>query len=130
MFATNCLDLALPAVPTSVRAARSAVREAVAGLTQDDRVVDAVVLCVSEAVTNVVRYAYGPNGGVVQVVVDRTGDDLAVVVRDDGAGVTSSPRPIGKTGGFGLKIIDRLASRYSLKSHPGRGTELRMVFAL
>jgi two-component sensor histidine kinase len=129
MFVTNCLDLTLPAVPTSVRAARSAVEDTVAGLTEDDRVVDAVVLCVSEAVTNVVLYAYGSSGGVVRVVVDRAGDDLAVLVRDDGAGVTTSPRP-GKSGGFGLKIIERLASRYSLKSHPSRGTELRMVFAL
>ena len=130
MFVTNCLDLTLPAVPTSVRAARSAVEDTVAGLTKDDRVVDAVVLCVSEAVTNVVLYAYESSGGVVRVVVDRAGDDLAVVVRDDGAGVTNSPRPAGKSGGFGLKIIERLASRHSLKSHPSRGTELRMVFAL
>lgn len=128
MVVTNCLELALPAVPTSVARARFAVREAVAGLTDDDRIVDAVVLCVSEAVTNVVLYAYGPRGGAVEVLVGRAGSDLAVVVRDEGAGVVSS-RPPEKSGGFGLRIIDRLASRSCLKSAPNRGTELRMVFA-
>jgi len=129
MVIANCLTLALPAVPKSVPAARSAVRETVTELTDDDGVVADVVLCVSEAVTNAVRYAYGPRGGVVEVLVARTGSDLAVVVRDEGAGLTHARRP-EKSGGFGLRIIERLASRYSLKSHPNEGTELRMVFVL
>ena len=129
MVVTNCLELALPAVPTSVPRARFAVRKTVAELTDDDRVVNDVVLCVSEAVTNVVRYAYGPGGGVVEVLVGRAGSDLAVVVRDEGAGVASS-RPKEQSGGFGLRIIERLVSRHSLKSAPNGGTELRMVFVL
>jgi anti-sigma regulatory factor (Ser/Thr protein kinase) len=129
MVVANCLELALPAVPKSVPKARLAVREAITELTDDEHVVDDVVLCVSEAVTNAVRYAYGPRGGVVEVLVDRTGSDLAVVVRDEGAGLTPARRP-GTGGGFGLRIIDRLAARYSLKSHPHKGTELRMVFVL
>ena len=129
MVVANCLELALPAVPKSVPAARSAVRETVAELTDDERVVDEIVLCVSEAVTNAVRYAYGSRGGVVQVLVGRTGSDLAVVVRDEGTGLTRTVRP-EMSGGFGLRIIEQLASRHSLKSHPNEGTELRMVFVL
>src|ERR1022692_159394 len=64
----------LPGIAESVREARALVREA---LGADCPAVDAVVLCVSELVTNSVLYTRsGRPGGVVKVTVD-TGDGEA-----------------------------------------------------
>jgi anti-sigma regulatory factor (Ser/Thr protein kinase) len=123
------LELALPAVSTSARRAREAVGDAVADLGGDQRLADDVRLCVTEAVTNVVRHAYaGAPRGNAEIVVERENDDLNVVVRDTGSGVTPARR--ARSGGFGLKIIDKLTTRYSFRSKPSMGTEVRMVFRL
>ena len=125
----TCLELALPAVPTSIRRAREAVGEAVASAGGDHRLADDVRLCVSEAVSNVVRHAYvGGSRSEAEIVVEREEGELKVVVRDTGKGVTPGKR--AKSGGFGLKIIDKLTTRYSFRSKPSMGTEVRMVFRL
>ena len=130
MVGTTCLELVLPAVPGSVRRARRAAAEAVEGLNGDARVADAVRLCVSEAVTNVVRHAYaGPTSGDVAVVVEKVDDELNVIVRDSGVGVRRS-RPAAGASGHGLKIIEKLSGESGITSRPGEGTELRMTFFL
>ena len=58
-----------PATPACVKEGREAVVEAIAGLGLDERVLDDVRLCVSEAMTNAVRHAYGTEGGPVDVSV-------------------------------------------------------------
>ena len=123
------LELALPAVSTSARRAREAVGDAVAGLGGDQRLADDVRICVTEAVTNVVRHAYaGVPPGTAEIVVERDDDDLNVVVRDTGTGMTGARR--ARSGGFGLKIIDKLTTTYTFRSRPSMGTEVRMVFRL
>jgi len=125
----TCLELALPAVPASVRRAREAVGEAVASAVGDHRLADDVRLCVSEAVSNVVRHAYdGARRGGAEIVVEREDAELKVVVRDTGKGVTPGKR--AKSGGFGLKIIDKLTSTVTFTSKPDAGTEVRMVFPI
>ncbi len=81
------VEVVLPAIPTSVRAARVAVGDATADIVVEERTVDDIRQCVSEAVTNSVRHAYGADGGTVQVVVTRVDDELVVVVCDQGAGL-------------------------------------------
>ena len=131
--ANALLDLSLPASVRSIRKARIAAAEATAELALDERLVDDIRLCVSEAVTNVVRYAYGAESrkpdGTVEVVVAREGDELAVVVRDAGAGIGSSMCR-DSPGGFGLMIIGKLTTRYTIDSAEDKGTEIRMIFAL
>jgi anti-sigma regulatory factor (Ser/Thr protein kinase) len=125
---TTCLELSLPAVPSSVRKARNAAAQAVVDLAAGERVADDVRLCVSEAVSNVVRHAYGgPARGEVEIFVEREEDGIEVVVRDTGRGMSRSLRAT-KTGGYGIKIIDRLARRVTITSKPRAGTELRMLF--
>jgi two-component sensor histidine kinase len=93
-----------------------------------DRVVDDVKLCVSEAVTNAVRHAYASQSGMVDVAVERSGDELAVVVRDEGRGLAKLARK--GTLGFGLRIIEGVALRSEISTGPNLGTEVQMFFAL
>ncbi len=125
----NYLELSLPALPRCVRVARLAVGEAVASLVSTKRLVDDVRLCVSEAVTNVVRHAYGRRDGRVDIVVERDDDQLTVVVRDTGIGMPPPSRREA-SGGFGLKIIDELARENTISRPAEGGTEVEMVFDL
>ena len=125
----TCLELSLPAVPQCVRPARHAVAEAVASLASTKRLVDDVRLCVSEAVTNVVRHAYGRRRGQVDIVVERDDGELTVVVRDAGVGMPP-PKRRHESGGFGLKIIDELAKESTISQTAEGGTEVAMVFDL
>jgi anti-sigma regulatory factor (Ser/Thr protein kinase) len=124
---TTCLDLRLPAVPSSVQKARDAVAAVVSNLVRGKRVADDVRLCVSEAVTNVVRHAYGRDGGDVEIVVERENGEVSVVVRDTGKGMTKAERE-GRVGGFGLKIIEKIADRYRISTTPNAGVEVEMIF--
>jgi len=65
-------------------------------------------LVVSELVTNAVKYAFGPDGGVLRVGVRRTGDGADVSVSDDGKGLPEGFDPL-KSGGLGMKIVSALA---------------------
>ena len=65
------MELSLPAVPASVRETRAEITAVLVELGVDERVRDDIRLCVSEAVTNVVRHAYPLEPGMVQVVLDR-----------------------------------------------------------
>jgi anti-sigma regulatory factor (Ser/Thr protein kinase) len=125
---TSSLELSLPAVPASVREARHAAAKIATRLDATDRIVDDVKLCVSEAVANAVRHAYASETGIVDVAVERSGDELAVVVRDQGRGLAEFSRE-GELG-FGLRIIARVARRYDISTGPNLGTKIQMFFAL
>ena len=127
--ALTCLELSLPALPQCVREARLAVGETVASLAATKRLADDVRLCVSEAVTNVVRHAYGRRRGRVDIVVERDADELTVVVRDTGVGIPPPGRR-GDSHGFGLKIIDELARESTISRPAEGGTEVAMALDL
>jgi two-component sensor histidine kinase len=95
-----------------------------------DDVVDAVVLCTGEAVTNAALHAYPAYGAdeVVEVTVERTDHELVVVVTDFGSGFVDARAMEEK--GFGLTLIERLTSRYVVSSGHQAGTTVRMIFAL
>ena len=127
---SNCLTLSLPAVPESVRTARMSVGRTAARLGASDRLVDDIRLCVSEAVSNVVRHAYGTPRGDVDVRVEHDNGDLEVLVRDDGRGMKRERQEARTSGGYGLKIIDSVAAGLTITSAPDAGTEVRMTFSL
>ena len=89
-----------------------------------------VRLVISEAVTNVVMHAFGDRAepGDVTVTASVTDRDLAIVVRDDGRGM--SPRQDSPGSGLGLALIRRIADGFEHRVPPGGGTELRMCFVL
>lgn len=125
---STCLDVSLPATHASPRVARDRVGELIGKVTTSPRLRDDVRLCVTEAVSNVVRHAYDTDGGTVTLVVARVDGMLRVTVADAGVGILRPPHDA--TRGFGFEIIRRLATRVSVVSAPGRGTEIVMSFEL
>jgi serine/threonine-protein kinase RsbW len=118
-----------PATPSCVKEGREAVVDAIAALGIDERILDDVRLCVSEAMTNAVRHAYGTGSGTVDVSVSRKEQGAVVVVRDFGTGIVRSGRNGGNgPGGFGLTIIATLTDQYALASVSGVGTKISMAF--
>jgi serine/threonine-protein kinase RsbW len=92
-------------------------------------------LALTEAVSNSVRHAYGPNGdGIVDVRYELHPDRLGIEVIDDGAGFDPEvgPQPAEgeelSEGGLGIAIIKSIADEFELRSSPGtRGSTLRFV---
>src|SRR5579884_4538374 len=113
-------------------------RLALTGLSQlreiaDDTMAD-LKLALTEAVSNSVRHAYGPEGdGNVDVVYELHPDRLGIRVVDDGEGFDPE-EPTGaddeelSEGGLGIAIIKTIADEFEIRSRAGeRGSTLRFV---
>ncbi len=112
--------------PESVAQARRALGDFAAGAGAAPRLVEAVRLATSEAVTNAVRHAYGDGPGYVHVTAGIVSDELWVLIADDGGGL--EPRS-GRPGlGLGLCLIAQLSDRMAIVARAGGGTEVRMRF--
>jgi anti-sigma regulatory factor (Ser/Thr protein kinase) len=89
----------------------------------DRRQLEDVKLLVSELVTNAIKHP--PDDGGIELEVATTSSNVRVVVSDPGSGF-SKPKvgtpPADQTGGRGLLIVDRLASRWGVT--PGRRTQV------
>jgi serine/threonine-protein kinase RsbW len=132
------MELALPARAENI----AIVRHALGGLgdvygISDEKLSD-IRLAVTEACSNVVVHAYSehsaeapperPGWGTMEVSATMVGDDLAVVVRDWGAGI--KPRPDSPGLGLGLSLMAALADTVQLGHDTTEHTEVRMSFAL
>lgn len=87
---------------------------------------DVLVGIVRELVTNAVKHA---RASALLVLVAEQDDDIRVVVRDDGVGMTLRDRDHAiASGHIGLTSIDRrlraLGGRWRIRSAPGRGTSV------
>jgi anti-sigma regulatory factor (Ser/Thr protein kinase) len=79
----------------------------------------ALRLLVSELVTNSVRHPEGSTG-LVELAVRIGTRAIRVEVRDGGAGfVPGRPEPHGADGGFGLFLVERIASRWGVDTRDG-----------
>ena len=103
--------------------------EAAAQAGAQEPVREAARLAVSEAVSNVVVHSYRDSlPGAFTVRVEWNGDELRVIVRDEGCGM--APRMDSPGAGLGLPLIANLAETFSVKAPPGGGTEVCMTFPL
>jgi len=120
-----------PAEPASVARARAEIARFMSVAGGGPRLIDAVRLAVSEAVTNSVRHAYrAGDRGEVRIVALLAGGALEVVVSDDGRGVCADA-PRGERGlGFGLGVIAEVADRLTIAPGRGGGTDVRMRFGV
>ena len=128
------IELRIPAKPEYITLCRLALT----GLGQlreigEDTMAD-LKLALTEAVSNSVRHAYGPEGtGSVGVRYQLHPDRLDIEVVDDGAGFDPErPPPLEgeelTEGGLGIAIIRTIADEFEIRSRPGaRGSRLRFV---
>lgn len=111
------------------------VRHALRGLLEacdvpDDRVSD-ITLAVTEACANAVLHAYTnrhPGTFEVSAWIASDGGELAVVVRDHGAGM--APRVNSPGLGVGLPVMAAIADSLEIDTPPDDGTLVRMTFDL
>jgi anti-sigma regulatory factor (Ser/Thr protein kinase) len=79
----------------------------------------ALRLLVSELVTNSVRHVTGSKRP-VELAVRIGSRTIRVEVRDGGSGFQpGKPEPRGADGGFGLFLVERMASRWGVDTHDG-----------
>jgi len=113
------LELAVPAVASSLRDIRAAAKRWLTTIDARPEDVMDVLLAVGEATSNVVEHAYGPRGGVVHVRLELQRPDVVVTVRDTGH--WRSPR--GDNRGRGTHIIQAVTDEVTIDRH-SNGTEL------
>ena len=122
--------LVVPAVPDSIAVIRQTVSGICEALGADARTVGDIKLAATEACTNVVLHAYanGNGNGTIELDAYADGDELHLLVRDHGAGMT--PAPMAEGLGLGLPLIAALTSTLTIVEPEGGGTEVSMTFAL
>jgi anti-sigma regulatory factor (Ser/Thr protein kinase)/putative methionine-R-sulfoxide reductase with GAF domain len=113
------LELAVPAVASSLRDIRAAVKRWLTTIDARPEDVMDVLLAVGEATSNVVEHAYGPKGGLVHVHLELQRPDVVVTVRDNGH--WRSPR--GRNRGRGTHIIHAVTDEFTTDRR-SNGTEL------
>src|SRR5690348_5834839 len=123
---TRAISLRIPAKPEYITLCRLALT----GLGQvrsiaDDAMAD-LKLALTEAVSNSVRHAYGPESdGHVEVTYELRPDALGIEVVDDGEGFDPDEAPSFEggelsEGGLGIAIINSIADEFEIQSQPGR----------
>jgi len=90
---------------------------------------------VSEAVTNVIVYAYPDTSGSIYITARVIGDNtLEYIIKDRGIGipdVKKAQEPMFTTGGddrsgMGFTIMKNFTDRMSVSSKPGKGTTVKL----
>ena len=120
------VEVELESGPNAAAEARAAI-----GVLEGDAdpdVLDDLRLLVSEMVTNSVRHAGAPPGAPIGLAISLSGGVARVEVTDAGRGFEPSPRnaPQLEAGGWGLHLVDRLATRWGVE----RGRPARVWFEL
>ena len=126
---SNSLSLTevFPAVAASIPRARSTVVEFARTVGFADAELDALRLAVTEAVTNAVLHGFDTATGHVQLTAARAGDEIWVLVADDGCGFLHATRESCGLG-WGLALIAEACDEFEIVERAGGGTELRMRF--
>jgi anti-sigma regulatory factor (Ser/Thr protein kinase) len=126
---TPDMQLALPARAENIAIVRHAFGALGEAYALDEQTLSDIRLAVTEACTNVVVHAYPDGGeGDMEVLATLLGEELMVVVRDEGAGI--GPRPDSPGLGLGLPLIASLAESVQLGRDEDERTEVRMTFSL
>ncbi len=80
----------------------------------------AIYRIVQEALTNVIRHAHATR---VDILLDRRGECLVVIVEDNGSGFDPHTPKVGQLGMLGMRErADMLGGRLTVDSSPGQGT--------
>jgi serine/threonine-protein kinase RsbW len=127
MTLNSDVRLTLEARPENVAVIRHVLGAFAEALRLPLELVEDMRLAVTEACTNVVRHAYHDGEpGTIDVVIRPKGDELELIVSDEGAGLGASPDLTGP--GLGLPLIAALADNVEIEHGPRRGSRLAMSF--
>lgn len=113
------LDITLPAVPSSLRLMRHALRQMSRGLQLDEETVSALMIASGEAVNNAIEHAYGAAPGTVVLRAAPQEGVLRVEIHDRGRW---RPERTRNTGGRGLDLIRALAEEVDIVTTPAGTT--------
>jgi anti-sigma regulatory factor (Ser/Thr protein kinase) len=128
-FANNQnLIQSYPAIPSAVPAARRELTEFALRAGAAPEQLQAIRLAASEALTNVVVHAYRGYAGRIYVNADLAGDELWILIGDDGCGLQSNYDSPGL--GVGLALIAQSSDGLTIMNRGSGGTEVRMRFRL
>jgi serine/threonine-protein kinase RsbW len=123
------VSLVVPAIPDSIAVIRQTVSGICEALGADARAIGDIKLAATEACTNVVLHAYGEgDNGTIELDARGTSDELMLLVRDHGNGMT--PAPMAEGLGLGLPLIAALTTTLTIEEAAGGGSEVSMTFAL
>lgn len=126
------IEVAFPAVPDSVPAARAAMSAFLAANHVPEPIRQRVALAATEAMTNVVVHAYRHSDAVGNMTLrgEIGSDGLLVSVADEGCGLR--PRPDSPGIGLGIALMSHEAAALTFVVPPERaaGTEVRLRFPL
>ncbi|HEX3618629.1 MAG TPA: ATP-binding protein [Solirubrobacteraceae bacterium] len=114
--------------PDTIRSVRRAVADYAHRLGVAGEKLDAVVLAVSEAATNVVVHAYPDHIGPLHLSAMVSGGELCVRIVDDGVGCNAGSRNPGL--GLGLGLIADSCDHFTLVQRRPRGTTATLRFQL
>jgi anti-sigma regulatory factor (Ser/Thr protein kinase) len=108
------IELQLDVGPSAASEARAAVM--VLDGRASPEILDDVRLLLSEVVTNAVRHAGAPAGARIGLAVSVIHGCVRAEVTDTGRGFEPAPRdlPQLEAGGWGLHLVDRLATRWGV----------------
>jgi serine/threonine-protein kinase RsbW len=120
------IRLTVPARAENVAVVRHVLGALAEAIGLPPALTDDMRLAVTEACTNVVRHAYGDGEGTIDVIVRPTGDEIELIVSDEGRGLGPSPDTAGP--GLGLPLIAALADSLEVQREGGRGSRLVMSF--
>jgi serine/threonine-protein kinase RsbW len=126
----DVVHLSLEASPASVGVARQAVAELAARGGAVEPALGDIKTVVSEACSNVVRHAYGAEGGSFELEAARDGNELEIVVCDRGRGLQPQLASDDSSLRLGLGLISALSSGYEIGRHGEVGTEVRIRMPL
>lgn len=131
--AKTLLQFDIAATPECLKALRRHVRDVGAQQGFSTTQCQELALAIDEAATNVLRHAYhGETTGEIHLQIDKLGDFLRFLLRDDGEPVDPThfkpKRPDeNRIGGLGLHLIDTIMDTWDIRTpEDGRGNLLFM----
>jgi anti-sigma regulatory factor (Ser/Thr protein kinase) len=104
------------------RGAPASVRERLRDLTECGNALDDVLVVASELTANAVVHSGGSARDRLAIEARLCGDRVTIAVSDPGlSGISAQPRPRdpGRPGGFGLRIVEQIASDWGAERDRG-----------
>lgn len=123
------LRLELDSRPETLTLLRGVLAGIAEPLEFDPELLDDLKTAVSEACNNVVMHAYDGRLGPLRICLYVAPEEIEVVVRDEGKGISPKTPADERLQGVGMPVMQALTKAVEFHSAPGGGTEVRMHFA-